>query len=114
LIAAQHAVAPDAATTDWAAIARLYAQLEALDPSPVVRVNRAVAVAECDGPAAGLALLDGVDARSAGHQLDVVRAELLARTGAADEARAAYDRALARTANEPVRAHLRERRAVLA
>ena len=113
LIAAQHALASDAAATDWPAIARLYAQLEALDPSPVVRINRAVAVAECDGPAAGLALLDGLDARGAGHQLDVARAELLARAGAADEARAAYDRALARTANAPVRAHLARRRAAL-
>jgi RNA polymerase sigma-70 factor (ECF subfamily) len=113
LIAAQHALADDADATDWAAIARLYAQLEAYEPSAVVRVNRAVAVAESEGAAAGLALLEGVDARGAGHQLDVVRAELLARAGEPDAARAAFDRAMARTANGPVRAHLRTRRDAL-
>ena len=102
------------ADTDWATIARLFAQLEQLDPSPVVRVNRAVAVAECDGPAAGLALLEGVDPRRAGHQLDVARADLLARAGRDDAARATFERAIARTANGPVRAHLERRRDALA
>ena len=114
LIAAQHARAPRAADTDWATIARLFAQLEQLDPSPVVRVNRAVAVAECDGPDAGLALLEDVDPRRAGHQLDVARADLLARAGRDDAARAAFERAIARTANGPVRAHLERRRDALA
>jgi RNA polymerase sigma-70 factor (ECF subfamily) len=72
-----------------------------------------VAVAESEGVAAGLALLDGVDARAAGHQLDVVRAELLARAGEREDARAAFDRAMARTANGPVRAHLAARRDAL-
>ena len=109
-IAAQHAIAADAAATDWREIARLYGRLEAIDPSPVVRVNRAVAIAECDGPAAGLTLLEGVDERGAGHQLAVARAELLARAGDTAAARAAFDDALARTTNAPVRAHLQRRR----
>jgi RNA polymerase sigma-70 factor, ECF subfamily len=113
LIAAQHALAADAESTDWPAIARLYARLEALDPSPVVRINRAVAVGESDGPRAGLALLEGLEARAAGLQLDLARAELLARSGDRDGALAAFDRALALTGNGPVRAHLRRRRAAV-
>ena len=67
LIAAEHAVAPSAAGTDWSRIARHYRELEDLTGSPVVRLNRAVAVAEADGPQAGLALLDGLEL--AGHRL---------------------------------------------
>ena len=62
LIAAEHAIAPSAEDTDWDRIAARYAELESLTGSPVVRLNRAVAVAEADGPEAGLALLDGLDA----------------------------------------------------
>ena len=111
LIAAEHAVAPTAAATDWARIAARYAELEALTGSPVVTLNRAVAVAEADGPLAGLALLLPLDLP--GHRLPAARAELLARAGRSDEARTAYTEALARCANTADRAHLERRRAEL-
>jgi RNA polymerase sigma factor (sigma-70 family) len=109
LIAAEHAMAPSAEATDWPRIAERYAELERLTGSPVVRLNRAVAIAEADGPLAGLALLDGLDLP--GHRLPSVRAELLVRAGRLDEAVAAYDAALARCDNVAERAHLRRRRA---
>jgi RNA polymerase sigma factor (sigma-70 family) len=112
LIAAEHAVARTAADTDWARIAARYAELEALTGSPVVTLNRAVAVAEADGPLAGLALLAPLDLP--GHRLPAVRAELLARSGQPDAARAAYTEALARCGNEAERDHLVRRRAALA
>ena len=111
LIAAEHAVAPTAAATDWPRIAARYAELEALTGSPVVTLNRAVAVAEADGPLAGLALLAPLDLP--GHRLPAARAELLARAGRPDEARSAYTVALARCANTADRAHLERRRAEL-
>jgi RNA polymerase sigma-70 factor (ECF subfamily) len=95
-IAAEHARAATAADTDWARIALLYRVLEERTGSPVVRLNRAVAVAETAGPAAGLALLDGLDDRLAGyHLLPATRADLLLRLGRREQARAAYTRALA-------------------
>ena len=111
-IAASHAAAPTWEDTDWAAIAGLYAALAQVAPSPVVELNRAVAVGFADGPEAGLAVLDGVagDARLArGHQLAAVRADLLRRLGRADAAAAAYRDALARVGNGPERAFLRRR-----
>jgi predicted RNA polymerase sigma factor len=108
LIAAEHAIAPAAVLTDWPRIADRYAELDALTGSPVVRLNRAVAVAEADGPLAGLALLDGV--RLAGHRLPAARAELLVRAGRTAEALAAYDDALARCDNDAERDHLLRRR----
>jgi RNA polymerase sigma-70 factor, ECF subfamily len=109
-IAAEHARAPTAASTDWARIARLYAVLEERTGSPVVRLNRAVAVAEVDGPGAGLALLDGLDARLRGyHLLPATRADLLRRLGAHDRARAEYARALGLAGNDADRAFLRAR-----
>lgn len=108
LIAAEHAVAPLAGATDWARIAALYAELEQVLPSPVVRLNRAVAVAEADGPLAGLALLDGLELP--GHRLPAARAELLLRAGRTAEAGAAFDEAIARCDNEAEAAHLRGRR----
>ena len=82
LIAAAHATAPTAAATDWAAIAALYAELDELTGSPVVRINRAVAVAEVDGPAVALALLDGLDdVLGRSKDLAIVRGERLARLG---------------------------------
>lgn len=113
LVAVEHAVAPSAADTDWARIVARYDELLALGESPVVRLNRAVAVGEADGPLAGLAALEGLD-ELPGHRLPAARAELLARAGRTDEARAAYDEALARCANEAERDHLLERRATLA
>ncbi|MCU0620256.1 MAG: hypothetical protein MUC69_01995, partial [Gemmatimonadales bacterium] len=92
-IAAVHAEAPDAAATDWPQIAGLYDVLLRLDPSPIVRLNRAVAVAMRDGPAAGLALVDGLFAEGAlhgHHLLHATRADLCRRLGRTADARAAY------------------------
>jgi RNA polymerase sigma-70 factor (ECF subfamily) len=108
LVAAEHAIAPSAADTAWTRICRHYAELEQLTGSPVVRLNRAVAVAEADGPLAGLRLLDGL--ALPGHRLPGVRAELLLRAGQHDAARAAFDLALTLCDNEPERRHLRRRR----
>lgn len=110
-IAAVHARAVRATATDWAAIAGLYAQLEAMTASPVVRLNRAVAVAEADGAAAGLALLEGLDdALPRSHRLSAVRGELLLRAGRADLARRAFDQALELVGTDPERTHLQGRR----
>ncbi|MFC6286003.1 RNA polymerase sigma factor [Nocardioides sp. GCM10027113] len=113
LVAAEHAVAPTAADTDWSRIADRYRELEALTGSPVVRLNRAVAVAEADGPLAGLALLDGpgglAEGALPGHRLPGVRAELLRRAGRYAEARDAYAAALTACDNAPERRHLARR-----
>jgi predicted RNA polymerase sigma factor len=111
LIAAEHAIAPTAERTDWPRIASRYAELEELTGSPVVRLNRAVAVAEADGPLAGLALLDGLDLP--GHRLPGVRAELLSRAGRTSEAREAYDLAIRLCDNDAEKQHLQDRRAEL-
>ena len=97
-IAACHATAPRAADTDWRTIARLYGQLTRLTPSPVVELNRAVAVGMADGPAAGLAVVDALAASGAlagYHLLPATRADLLRRLGRNDEAADAYRSALA-------------------
>ncbi|HEX5882822.1 MAG TPA: RNA polymerase sigma factor [Actinomycetota bacterium] len=115
-IAALHAVAPTAAATDWRRIAVLYDQLMALNPSPVVALNRAVAVAMRDGPAAGLALMDDLAASGdldGYHLLHAGRADLLRRLGRAPEAAAAYRRALELAANPVERAFLTRRLAEL-
>lgn len=109
LIAAEHAIAPCAGQTDWRRIVTRYDELLGLADSPVVRLNRAVAVGEADGPLAGLAALDGCAA--AGHRFHGVRAALLARAGLVTEAAAAYDLAVGSCANDVERAHLVERRA---
>lgn len=110
LIAAEHAVAPASDDTAWPVIAARYAELDALTASPVVRLNRAVAVAEADGPAAGLVLLDGLDdALPNHHRVPAVRAELLTRVGDPGGARAAYRMAIERCGNEVERRHLEER-----
>jgi predicted RNA polymerase sigma factor len=111
LIAAEHAIAPTAAATDWDRIVQRYEELEALTESPVVRLNRAVAVAEASGPAAGLDVLSGLSLP--GHRLPAARAELLARLDRVDEARTAYDEAIGRCGNLAERAHLIERRSQL-
>jgi len=108
LIAAEHAVAPSAAETDWPRIVQRYDELLALGDSPVVRLNRAVAIAEADGPLPGLAALDGVELP--GHRLPAVRAELLARAGRIAEAQASYDEAIGLCDNEPEKAMLLRRR----
>jgi RNA polymerase sigma-70 factor (ECF subfamily) len=115
-IAALHDEAPDVASTDWPQIVALYDVLLALTPSPLVALNRAVAVAMADGPAAGLALLDELaDAPELRgyHLLPAGRAELLARFGRTDEAAVAYRAALALVTNDAERAHLNRRMAAL-
>ena len=113
-MAAEHAIAATAADTDWSRIVARYDELLGLVDSPVVRLNRAVAVGEADGPLAGLAALDGLTVEELpGHRLPAARAELLARAGRPDEALVAYDAAIERCANEAERAHLEERRAAL-
>ncbi|GEL99235.1 RNA polymerase sigma factor [Cellulomonas terrae] len=114
LIAAEHATAPTAADTRWSVIADLYAQLEALTGSPVVRLARSVAVAEADGPDAGLQLLDGLDdALPRHHRVPAVRAELLRRAGHPTAAAAAYRAALSLVTNPTERTHLESRLADL-
>lgn len=111
-IAACHARARAATDTDWRAIATLYAELAQVQPSPVVELNRAVAVGMADGPAAGLALADAllVQGKLAGyHWLPSVRADLLAKLGRVEEARSEFERAAAMTANSRERELLLER-----
>jgi RNA polymerase sigma-70 factor (ECF subfamily) len=111
-IAAEHARAASWPATDWSRIAALYAELAGRAPSPVVELNRAVAVSFADGPEAGLAVVDAVadDPRLArGHQLPATRADFLRRLGRADEAAADYRTALARARTGPERAYLTRR-----
>ncbi len=111
-IAAVHAEAPNAAATDWAQIVGLYDVLARADPSPVVELNRAVAVAMRDGPLAGLALIDAILARGDlgnYHLAHSARADLCRRLGRTAEARASYERALGLTRQEPERRFLERR-----
>jgi RNA polymerase sigma-70 factor, ECF subfamily len=111
-IAAVHDEAADVATTDWAQVVALYDVLAQVAPSPVVALNRAVAVAMRDGPAAGLELLDALaaDERLRGyHLLPAARADLLRRLGRRSEAADAYREALALVGNDPERAYLSRR-----
>ena len=111
-IAAVHDEAATVATTDWPQIVALYDVLRTAAPSPLVELNRAVAVAMVDGPAAGLALLDGLaaDRRLAEyHLLPAARADLLRRLGRVAEAADAYRQALDLAGNDPERAFLRRR-----
>jgi predicted RNA polymerase sigma factor len=112
-IAAEHATAATPAETRWDRIVGHYDLLLSVAPSPSARLARAVAVAQADGPAAGLAALDGIDLPGS-HRLAAVRAELLARAGDRAAARAAYDEAIGLCHNGAERAHLEERRAGLA
>ena len=111
-IAACHAVAPSVEETDWVRIASLYTELAVVTGSPVVELNRAVAVAQAYGPAAGLEIVDGLREHRAMrdyHLLPSVRGELLTSLGRADEARAEYARAAELATNEQERALLRRR-----
>jgi RNA polymerase sigma-70 factor, ECF subfamily len=111
-IAAVHARAPEAAATDWAQIVGLYDLLGRAVPSPVIELNRAVAVAMRDGPGAGLALIDAILARGEladYHLAHSARADLLRRLGRADEAVASYREALALARQEPERRFLEGR-----
>jgi RNA polymerase sigma-70 factor (ECF subfamily) len=117
-IAAVHADAPTAAATDWSQIVTLYDQLYALRPNQVVALNRAIAVGEVYGPAAGLASLDSLDPLASpggagieGYQpYHAARADLLARAGRPGEAVAAYERAIALTTNAKEREFLERQR----
>ena len=115
-IAAVHGEAPSAAATDWPQIAGLYDVLLRAAPSPVVALNRAVAIAMRDGPAAGLALIDALLASGAladYHLAHAARADLCRRLGRIEEARASYQRALALARQGPERAFLARRLATL-
>ena len=110
-IAAVHAQAPDAMSTDWLQISALYATLRELSPSPVIALNHAIALAEATSAADGLALADDVaEALEGYHLLHATRAELLRRLGRDVEALEAYDRAIALATNNAERAHLQRRR----
>jgi RNA polymerase sigma-70 factor, ECF subfamily len=111
-IAAVHAEADTAAATDWPQIVALYDVLIRADPSPIVELNRAAAIAMRDGPAAGLAIVDAILARGdldAYHLAHSARADLCRRLGRLAEARASYQRALALTRQEPERRFLERR-----
>ena len=115
-IAAVHGEAQSAAATDWAQIVGLYDVLLRADPSPVVELNRSVAIAMRDGAAAGLALIDGILTRgdlADYHFAHSARAELARRLGQTEEARAGYQRALALARQEPERRFLERRLAEL-
>src|SRR5207247_2086233 len=116
-IAACHARAHTPEQTDWERIAALYAELAELAPSPVVELNRAVAVAMAFGPAAGLELVDALTSEpllKSYHLLPSVRGDLLAKLGRHDEARAEFERAASLTRNARERELLMERAAVSA
>jgi RNA polymerase sigma-70 factor, ECF subfamily len=114
LLAAINAVHTDAASagdTDWSQIVALYDRLIAIDPSPIVRLNRAVAVAELDGPDVALGEIDRLGGTLDGyHAFHAARAELLRRVGRSDESRTAYDTAIRLAGNPGERAHLTRRR----
>jgi RNA polymerase sigma-70 factor (ECF subfamily) len=115
-IGAVHAEAPSAAATDWAQIVGLYDVLAQMDPSPVVELNRAVAVAMRDGPQAGLSLIDAILARGdlSDYRLaHAARADMCRRLGRKADARESYQRALALTRQEPERRFLERRLAAL-
>lgn len=114
-INAVHTSAADVRDTDWSQIVALYDQLVRLDPSPVVALNRAVAVAELDGPEAGLAVVDRLGDALAGYRaFHATRADLLRRLGRIGEARAAYGRAIEVPGNAAETAYLTQRRDQLA
>jgi RNA polymerase sigma-70 factor (ECF subfamily) len=115
-IAAVHAEAATAAATDWAQIAGLYDVLAQIEPSPVVELNRAVAIAMRDGPAAGLKLIDAILAQgdlSDYHLAHSARAEFCRRLGQSAEARISFQRALDLARQEPERRFLQQRLAEL-
>ncbi|HEX7767036.1 MAG TPA: RNA polymerase sigma factor [Nitrospira sp.] len=115
-IAAVHAEAPSAAATDWAQIVALYDLLARAAPSPIIDLNRAVAVAMRDGPAAGFALVDAILARGEltdYHLIHATRADLCRRLGDKTGARTSYERALALTKQEPERRFMEQRLAEL-
>jgi RNA polymerase sigma-70 factor, ECF subfamily len=110
-INAVHTSARDVRDTDWSQVVALYDQLVRLDPSPIVALNRAVAVAELDGPEVALAVVDRLGDTLAGyHAYHATRADLLRRLGASQRSRAAYDRAIELAGNTAETAYLTRRR----
>ena len=108
-----HTDARDARDTDWSQVVALYDQLVRLDPSPIVRLNRAIAVAEIDGPEVALAEVDRLPLEGY-HPYHAARAELLRRLCRSEDSRAAYDRAIGLAGNNAERAYLVRRRDQLA
>lgn len=114
-INAVHTSVPDARDTDWSQIVELYDQLSLIDPNPIVALNRAIALAELDGPSVGLGAVDRLaDDLDGYHALHAARADLLRRLGRSGEAREAYDRAIDLAGNSAEVAHLERRRGQLA
>lgn len=116
-IAAHHAVAPSFEETDWGAILGFYDKLIRLAGTPIIALNRAVAVAMIDGPAAGLAAIDGIvdhPALARYYLLPATRGEFHRRLGEPEPARRCFEDALRMTKSEPVRRHLQQRIAALA
>ena len=110
-INAVHTYARDVRDTDWSQVVALYDQLARLDTSPIIALNRAIAVAELDGPEVALATVDRLDDKLAGYYLyHSTRADLLRRLGRSQESREAYDRAIELTGNTAETAHLTRRR----
>jgi len=110
-ISAVHTSAREVRDTDWSQVVALYDQLVRLDPSPIVALNRAIAVAELDGPEVALAAVDRLDDKLAGYHLyHGTRAELLRRLGRSQQSRAAYDRAIELAGNTAETAYLTRRR----
>jgi RNA polymerase sigma-70 factor, ECF subfamily len=110
-ISAVHTSARDVRDTDWSQVVALYDQLVRLDPSPIIALNRAIAVAELDGPEVALAAVDRLDDKLAGYHLyHGTRAELLRRLGRTQQSRAAYDKAIELAGNTAETAHLTRRR----
>ena len=110
-INAVHTSAPDVRDTDWSQVVALYDQLVRLDPSPVITLNRAIAVAELDGPEVALAEVDRLGDKLAGyHAYHAARADLLRRLGRTQKSRAAYDQAIQLAGNTAETAALTRRR----
>jgi RNA polymerase sigma-70 factor, ECF subfamily len=110
-ISAVHTSARDVRDTDWSQVVALYDQLVHLDPSPIVALNRAIAVAELDGPEVALAAIDRLKHRLSGyHAYHAVRADLLRRLGRSQQSRAAYDKAIELAGNTAETAYLTRRR----
>jgi RNA polymerase sigma-70 factor (ECF subfamily) len=110
-ISAVHTSARDVRATDWSQVVALYNQLVRLDPSPVIALNRAIALAELDGPEVALAAVDRLEHGLAGyHAYHATRADLLRRLGRSQQSRAAYDKAIDLAGNTAETAYLTRRR----
>jgi RNA polymerase sigma-70 factor, ECF subfamily len=110
-ISAVHTSARDVRDTDWSQVVALYDQLVRIDPSPIIALNRAIAVAELDGPEVALAVVDRLQDKLAGyHPYHGTRADLLRRLGHSQQSRAAYDKAIELAGNTAEIAYLTRRR----